>query len=50
MNTAELQAIRRDLHEHPELQFEEHRTSAIVAKELARLGFTVTTGIAGTGA
>jgi hippurate hydrolase len=42
-------AIRHDLHENPELCFEEHRTSAIVAHELGRLGFTVTTGIAGTG-
>jgi len=45
----ELIAIRHDLHAHPELMFEEHRTSAIVVKELARLGFTVTAGIAGTG-
>jgi hippurate hydrolase len=42
-------AIRHDLHEHPELCFEEHRTSAIVAHELTRLGFAVATGIAGTG-
>jgi hippurate hydrolase len=42
-------AIRRDLHENPELCFEEHRTSAIVAHELNRLGFAVTTGLAGTG-
>jgi hippurate hydrolase len=42
-------AIRHDLHENPELCFEEHRTSAIVAHELTRLGYTVTTGIAGTG-
>ncbi len=42
-------AIRHDLHENPELCFEEHRTSAIVAHELNRLGFNVTTGIAGTG-
>lgn len=42
-------AIRHDLHENPELCFEEHRTSAIVAHELNRLGFTVTTGLAGTG-
>ena len=42
-------AIRHDLHENPELCFEEHRTSAIVAHELARLGFTVTTDIASTG-
>jgi hippurate hydrolase len=42
-------AIRHDLHQNPELQFEEHRTSAIVARELTRLGYSVTTGIAGTG-
>jgi len=42
-------AIRRDLHSHPELQFEEFRTAGIVASELARLGFTVTDGLAGTG-
>jgi len=45
----ELVAIRHDLHMHPELLFEEHRTSAIVAKELARFGYKVTTGVAGTG-
>ena len=45
----ELTAIRRDLHMHPEMLFEEVRTSAIVARELARLGFAVTTGIARTG-
>ncbi len=42
-------AIRHDLHENPELCFEEHRTSSIVAHELNRLGFSVTTGLAGTG-
>ncbi len=46
---AELTAIRRDLHAHPELCFEEHRTSAIVAAELERLGFDVTRGLASTG-
>jgi hippurate hydrolase len=45
----ELIAIRHDLHMHPELAFEEHRTSKIVAEELSRLGFNVATGIAGTG-
>jgi hippurate hydrolase len=45
----ELAAIRHDLHMHPELHFEEFRTSKIVAAELGKLGFTVTTGIAGTG-
>ena len=47
--TGELIAIRHDLHMHPELAFEEHRTSRIVAEELVRLGFVVATGIAGTG-
>ena len=44
-----LQAIRHDLHQHPELLFDLPRTSAIVARELAALGYQVTTGIAGTG-
>ena len=38
----ELRAIRHDLHRHPELAFEEKRTSQIVARELARLGYQVT--------
>jgi metal-dependent amidase/aminoacylase/carboxypeptidase family protein len=45
----ELCAIRHDLHMNPELRFEEKRTSTVVARELARLGFAVTTGLAGTG-
>ena len=45
----QLVAIRRDLHAHPELCFQEHRTAALVAEQLEHLGFEVTTGIAGTG-
>ena len=45
----ELTAIRHDLHAHPEMLFQEERTAKIVAEELARLGFKVTTGIAKTG-
>lgn len=45
----DLIAIRRDLHMHPELQFEETRTAGIVARELARMGFKVSEGIASTG-
>ncbi len=45
----QLVAIRRDFHAHPELQFQEHRTAAIVADILSQLGFEVTTGIAETG-
>jgi amidohydrolase len=40
---------RRDLHAHPELGFEEHRTSDIVATRLASWGIAVTRGLAGTG-
>lgn len=42
-------AMRRDLHEHPELAFEEVRTSGIVADRLRALGLEVRTGIAKTG-
>ncbi|QIE54881.1 amidohydrolase [Pikeienuella piscinae] len=45
----ELIAIRRDLHEHPELGFEEVRTAGIVAEKLKSWGVEVTTGIGGTG-
>jgi amidohydrolase len=46
---AEVVATRRDLHVHPELGFEEHRTSAIVAERLGAVGFEVHTGIGQTG-
>ena len=46
---AEVVATRRDLHEHPELGFEEERTSAMVADRLRALGFDVHTGIGKTG-
>lgn len=42
-------AMRRDLHEHPELAFEEVRTSGIVAQRLGALGLDVRTGVAKTG-
>jgi len=41
--------LRRDIHAHPELGFEEHRTSEIVAQLLAEWGITVHKGVAGTG-
>ena len=47
--TATLTEWRRDLHAHPELGFEEHRTSQIVADKLASWGIEVTRNIAGTG-
>jgi hippurate hydrolase len=43
------QHLRRDLHRHPELQFKEHRTAEIVARELESYGYKVTTRIAETG-
>ena len=44
-----MQAMRRDLHMHPELGFHEIRTAGIVAKELQALGLEVTRGIGKTG-
>lgn len=45
----DLVATRRDLHEHPELAFEEVRTSGIVARRLEALGLEVRSGVAKTG-
>src|SRR5690242_21308075 len=45
----DLIAMRRDLHEHPELAFEEVRTSGIVAQRLRALGIEVQTNVAKTG-
>src|SRR6188474_48834 len=42
-------AWRRDFHKNPELGNSEIRTSKIIADELRKLGFTVTTGVATTG-
>ncbi len=41
--------IRRDLHAHPELAFEEHRTASLIARELTRLGIDHQTGVGQTG-
>lgn len=41
--------IYRDLHAHPELSLQETRSAARMADEARRLGFTVTTGVGGTG-
>ena len=46
---ADLTAIRHDLHAHPEIGFEEVRTSGIVAEKLASWGVEVHRGIGGTG-
>lgn len=47
--TPRLIAVRREVHGHPELGFEEHRTASLVAKELRSLGLGVRTGVGGTG-
>ncbi len=41
--------IRRDLHCHPELGFQEFRTAELVSRELSKLGLPIYTGIAETG-
>jgi len=46
---AALISVRRDLHAHPELAFQEQRTAAVVARELTRLGIPHRTGVGRTG-
>lgn len=45
----ELVAVRRHLHQNPELAFGEHATSDFIADRLAEWGYEVTRGIGGTG-
>ncbi len=46
---ADLVAIRRDIHAHPEMGLEEVRTAALVAAKLREWGIEVTEGVGGTG-
>ena len=48
-NQPRLVALRRDLHAHPELAFEEHRTADLVARSLEAAGIEVHRGLATTG-
>jgi amidohydrolase len=45
----EMTAWRRDIHSHPELGFEEHRTAGVVAAKLEEFGIEVHRGIGKTG-
>jgi hippurate hydrolase len=45
----EMTAWRRDIHAHPELGFEEHRTASVVAQKLEEFGIEVHRGIGKTG-
>lgn len=47
--TDEMVALRRRIHAHPELGFEEQRTSELVAQSLESWGYQVTRGVGRTG-
>src|SRR5512144_42016 len=49
VDEASLVRDRRDLHQHPELGFQETRTSTLVAERLRALGYDVRTGVGRTG-
>lgn len=48
-NYPALEAMYKDIHEHPELAFQEKRTAAILAKKMRALGFDVTENVGKTG-
>ncbi len=48
-NAANIATIRRDIHAHPELCYEEHRTADVVATKLAEWGIPVHRGLGKTG-
>jgi amidohydrolase len=47
--TPRVVAWRHDIHQHPELSFQETRTAALVAAQLRALGLEVSTGVGGNG-
>lgn len=44
---ANLAALRQDLHRHPEIMYEEHRTCGVVKRELDSIGVPYAAGLAG---
>ncbi len=44
-----IRTIRRTLHQHPELSYQEHRTSAFIQEKLTELGIGFRNGWGGTG-
>lgn len=46
---SEIESIRRDIHAHPELRYEENRTADLVSARLAEWGYAVTRGLGKTG-
>jgi amidohydrolase len=46
---AELEAIYKDIHSHPELSMQEARTGGVAADHLRTVGYEVTTGVGKTG-
>jgi hippurate hydrolase len=45
----QIRAVRRDIHAHPELSFEEHRTSDLIAQQLQAWGIPIERGLGKTG-
>jgi len=48
-DAAQIAAVRRDLHAHPELCFEERRTADVIAKQLSDWGVPIHRGMGTTG-
>ncbi|VFR46362.1 N-acyl-L-amino acid amidohydrolase [plant metagenome] len=46
---AEMTLLRRDIHAHPELGYEEHRTSELIATKLQEWGIPIVRGLGVTG-
>jgi amidohydrolase len=45
----DLESLYKDIHRHPELSMQEHRTAGLAAARLNTAGFEVTEGVGGTG-